>query len=104
MTKYMEDNALSYHLFKVISELESRIAHRIVTVLSEQFQSMEKTSSNSEKLMNDGDICDYLKISLSTFYKFKKQHKDFPEIRIQSAVRYRKSEVDEFINNLNLKK
>lgn len=100
----MEDNALSYHLFKVISELESRIAQRIVTVLSEQFQSMEKTSSNSEKLMTHEDVCDYLKISSSTFFKFKKKHKDFPEIRIQTTVRYRKSEVDQFINNLNLKK
>lgn len=105
MTKlYMEDNLLSYHLLKVVSELETRITHRIVTALSEQFQLSAETSSASERLMTDDDMCAYLNISLSTFYKFKKQHKDFPAIRIQSTVRYRKSDVDVFLSNLKFKK
>ena len=96
----MEDNALAYHLLKVVSELETRIAHQIVTVLSKQFQLSAETSSASERLMTDDDVCAYLNISLSTFYKLKKQHKDFPAIRIQSTVRYRKSDVDLFLSNL----
>lgn len=93
----MENNALAYHLSKVVSELETRIAHRVVTVLSEQFQLAKETSSADEKLMTDDDLCNYLQISSSTFYKLKKKHKDFPEIRILSTVRYRKSDVDIFL-------
>src|SRR5690606_41548261 len=89
----MEDNTLSYHLTKVISELEARIAHRVVTVLSEQFQLAKETSTADEKLMTDKDMCNYLQISSTTFYKLKKKHEDFPEIRILRTVRYRKSEV-----------
>ena len=93
----MENNALAYHLSKVVSELETRIAHRVVTVLSEQFQLAKETSSADEKLMTDDDLCNYLQISSSTFYKLKKKHKGFPEIRILSTVRYRKSDVDIFL-------
>lgn len=96
----MENNALAYHLSKVVSELETRIAHRVVTVLSEQFQLAKETSSDDEKLMTDDDLCNYLQISSSTFYKLKKKHKGFPEIRILSTVRYRKSDVDNFLLNL----
>lgn len=96
----MEDNVLSYHLSKVVSELETRIAHRVVTVLSEQFKLAKQTSKADEKLMTDEDICNYLQISSSTFYKLKKKHKGFPEIRILSTVRYRKSDVDKFLLTL----
>jgi len=96
----MENNALAYHLLKVVSELETRIAHRVVTMLSEQFPLAKETSSADEKLMTDDDLCNYLQISSSTFYKLKKKHKGFPEIRILSTVRYRKSDVDNFLLNL----
>jgi len=100
----MEDNTLSYHLTKVISELEARIAHRVVTVLSEQFQLAKETSTADEKLMTDKDMCNYLQISSTTFYKLKKKHEDFPEIRILRTVRYRKSEVNKFLYNLQNQK
>lgn len=97
---FMEDNALSYHLSKVVSELGARIAHQVITVLSEQSQLAKETSKADEKLMTDEDICNYLQISSSTFYKLKKKHKGFPEIRILSTVRYRKSDVDKFLLTL----
>lgn len=100
----MEDNAFSYHLSKVASELEARIAHRVVTMLSDQNQLAKQTSVADEKLMTDNQVCDYLQVSLSTFYKFKNKHKDFPEIRILNTVRYRKSDVDIFLSNIKIKK
>ena len=100
----MEHNALNYHFSKLVSELGSQIGHRIVAMLLENPQMAEKTSEADEKLMTDEDVCNYLRISLSTFYKFKKAHKDFPEIRILSTVRYRKSDVDEFFNKIKVEK
>jgi predicted DNA-binding transcriptional regulator AlpA len=96
----MEDNAILYHLLKVFSELENRLTHQVVSMLSESLRLGKETSLDNEKLMTDDDICDYLQISSSTFYKFKKRHKGFPQIRIQSTVRYRKSEVDDFLLTL----
>lgn len=100
----METTSLTYHLSKVASELEARIAHRVVTMLLEQNQLVTQTSVADEKLMTDDQVCDYLQVSLSTFYKFKNKHKDFPEIRILSTVRYRKSDVDIFLSNVKIKK
>lgn len=93
----MENNSLSYHVSKVVSELETRIAHQVVTVLSDYFKLAKETSKTDEKLMTDEEICDYLQISSSTFYKLKKQHKDFPVVRILGNVRYKKSDVVEFL-------
>jgi len=96
----MEQDALQYHLLKVFSELEIRIAQRVVDVLSEQTNAMVGMPIASEKLLKDVELCEALQISTAHFYKVKRRHKDFPVYDIDGAKRYKLSEVEQFIKSL----
>ncbi|NMR34716.1 helix-turn-helix domain-containing protein [Chryseobacterium aquaticum] len=95
----MDNNALAYHLTKVFSELEIRIAERVLSLLTEQGMAAGM-SAGSEMLLNDKQICEHLQISISHFHNFKKAHADFPSYAIGKNVRYKLSEVKEFIKNV----
>lgn len=96
----MEQDALQYHLLKVFSELENRIAQRIVNVLSDQSIVLGENSILNEKLLKDVELCEALQISTAHFYKVKRRHKDFPVYDIDGAKRYKLSEVEQFIKSL----
>jgi len=95
----MDNNALVYHLTKVFSELEVRIAERVLSLLAEQSMTAGM-SGVSEKLLTDKQICEHLQISISHFHNFKKANSDFPSYAIGKNVRYKLSEVEEFIKNV----
>lgn len=82
----MDNNALAYHLTKVFSELEIRIAERVLSLLTEQGMTAGM-SAGSEKLLTDKQICEHLQISISHFHNFKKAHADFPSYAIGKNVR-----------------
>ncbi|SUX46622.1 helix-turn-helix transcriptional regulator [Chryseobacterium indoltheticum] len=94
----MDNNALAYHLTKVFSELEVRFAERVLSLLVEHGMTAGM-SAGSEKLLTDKQICKHLQISISHFHNFKKAHADFPSYAIGKNVRYKLSEVEEFIKN-----
>lgn len=96
----MEQDALQYHLLKVFSELENRIAKRIVNVLSDQSIVLGENSIQSERLLKDVELCEALQISTAHFYKVKRRYKDFPVYDIDGAKRYKLSEVEQFIKSL----
>jgi predicted DNA-binding transcriptional regulator AlpA len=95
----MEQDALQYHLLKVFSELQSRIAQRVVETLSEQSNAIGLPLV-SEKLLKDVELCEALQISTAHFYKVKRKHKHFPVYDIDGAKRYKLSEVEQFIKSL----
>ncbi|WP_407556509.1 helix-turn-helix transcriptional regulator [Winogradskyella sp. 4-2091] len=96
----MEQDALQYHFFKVFSELESRIAQRVVDALSKQSNALVGVPIPSEKLLKDVELCEALQISTAHFYKVKRRHKDFPVYDIDGAKRYKLSEVEQFIKSI----
>jgi len=96
----MEQDALQYHLYKAFSELESRIAQRVVDALSKQSNALVGMPIPSEKLLKDVELCEALQISTAHFYKVKRRHKDFPVYDIDGAKRYKLSEVEHFIKSL----
>lgn len=96
----MEDQALYNHFFKFFSELENRIAGKVVSQLMEHSNSFLGTSTNQENLLKPNELCDALRISTSQFYKVKQAHKNFPHYDIGGALRYKQSEVEQFIKNL----
>lgn len=96
----MGQDALQYHLLKVFSELENRIAQRIVNVLSDQSIAIGENSIQSERLLKDVELCESLQISTAHFYKVKRRYKDFPVYDIDGAKRYKLSEVEQFIKSL----
>ncbi|MBO3096808.1 helix-turn-helix domain-containing protein [Gelidibacter pelagius] len=97
----MDQKALQHHVLKVFSELESRIAQRIIDALSQQPNAVTGTLVASENLLKDGQLCEALQISTSHFYKMKKAHRDFPVYNVHGAKRYKLSEVEQFIKSLN---
>jgi len=101
----METDALTYHLTKVFSELEHRIAGRVLSLLMEQGIAAG-VPAGSEKLLTDKQVCEHLQISISHFHNFKKAYADFPSYAIGKSSRYKLSEVEEFIkfNSKKIKK
>ena len=93
----MQDkDALTYHLTKVFSELEHRIAGRVLSLLTEQGIAAG-VPSDPEKLLTDKEVCAHLQISISHFHNFKKAYANFPSYAIGKSTRYKLSEVEEFI-------
>jgi len=101
----MDNNALTYHLTKIFSELEVRIAGRVLSLLTEQGIAAG-VPTGSEKFLTDKQLCEHLQISISHFHNFKKAHSNFPSYAIGKNIRYKLSEVEEFLksNQLKLKK
>lgn len=94
----METDALTYHLTKVFSELEHRIAGRVLSLLTEQGIAAG-VPGGSEKLLTDRQICEHLQISISHFHNFKKAYADFPVYPMGKNMRYKISEVEEFLKS-----
>lgn len=97
----MGDKELTYHLIKIFTELEHRIADRVIASLPGIPASA--VSTPNEKLLKDVELCDLLQISTSHFYKLKKRYKNFPTHCIGEAKRYKQSEVEEFFQQLKTK-
>jgi predicted DNA-binding transcriptional regulator AlpA len=96
----MEDQALYNHFLKFFSELENRIAIRVIEELTNHSKAFVGTPANQENLLKPDELCNTLRISLSQFYKIKKAHKNFPVCNVGGAKRYKLSEVEHFIKNL----
>lgn len=94
----METDALIYHLSKVFSELEHRIAGRVLSLLTEQGIAAG-VPAGSEKLLTDKQVCEHLQVSISHFHNFKKANADFPSYAIGKNMRYKLSEVEEFLKS-----
>lgn len=99
----MDNNALTYHLTKVFSELEVRFAERVLSLLAEHGMAAGM-SGVSEKLLTDKQLCEHLQISISHFHNFKKANSDFPSYAIGKNVRYKLSEVEEYLKTKQDKK
>ncbi len=96
----MEANKLKHHFSNTITELATFISEAVSEKLLADLSLIEMTSSIDDKLMTEADVCDFLQISNSTLHKLKKQHKDFPVVRILGNVRYKKSDVVEFLKTI----
>nr|WP_317633062.1 helix-turn-helix domain-containing protein [uncultured Flavobacterium sp.] len=96
----MEANKLKHHFSNTITELATFISEAVSEKLLADLSLSEKTSSIDDKLMTEADVCDFLQISNSTLHKLKKQHKDFPVVRILGNVRYKKSDVIDFLKTV----
>lgn len=96
----MEDQALYNHFLKFFSELENRIAGKVMSQLLEHSNAFVGTPANQENLLKPKELCDTLQISTSQFYKMKKAYKNFPVCNVGGAKRYKLSEVELFIKKL----
>ena len=96
----MEDQALYNHFLKFFSELENRIAGKVLSQLLEHSNVFVETSTMQGNFLKPRELCIALQISLSQFYKMKKAYRNFPVCNVGGAKRYKLSEVEQFIKNL----
>lgn len=96
----MEDQAFYNHFIKFFSEIESRIAEKVLSQLLEHSNVFVETSTTHGNFLKPKELCDALQISTSQFYKMKKVYKNFPVCNVSGAKRYKLSEVEQFIKNL----
>jgi len=54
----------------------------------------------NDQLMTTKEVSNYLQISIWTLYRWIKQ-KNMPVIKLGGLDRFRKNELDEWINNIN---
>lgn len=95
----MDSNALAHHLSKVFSELKAGLVEEVISQLKEQGFGSAGTPVGQEKLLTDKQLCEHLQISISHFHNFKKAHSDFPSYAIGKNIRYKLSEVEEFLKS-----
>jgi len=87
---------LSHHILQAISQIEDRLANRIVNELLQKLNE-NKQCKDTEELLTDKQLCQSLQISISHFYKLKQKHKkSFPLYNFDGATRYKQSEVEQF--------
>lgn len=96
----MENQALFNHFIRLFTELEFRIANRVIEELTNHSGVFVETSTIQGNFLKPKELCDALQISLSQFYKMKKAYKNFPVCNVGGAKRYKLSEVEQFIKNL----
>jgi excisionase family DNA binding protein len=59
----------------------------------------EDMESENEKLLTPEEAADYLKVNISTVYRYFSEEKNpLPHYKIKGIVRIKKSELDEWIN------
>jgi len=56
----------------------------------------EGIPSNTEEILTEREAQDYLKVSAKTMYNYRS--KGLSYFQVQKAIRYRKSDLDKFIN------
>ncbi|MBF6643426.1 helix-turn-helix domain-containing protein [Chryseobacterium indologenes] len=95
----MDSNALAHHLSKVFSELKAGLAEEIIFQLKEQSLGPAGTPVGQEKLLTDKQLCEFLQISTSHLSNFRKANPDFPSYPIGKNVRFKLSEVEEFLKS-----
>lgn len=95
-----DKDTFTYHLSKAFAELEHRIAERVVTCLSGN-EEFPHEALGQERLLTAEQLSEYLQISISHFYSFKKKHKNLPVYNIGKNIRYKASEIENFIKSLN---
>ena len=97
----MQDkDTLTYHFSKFVSELEIRIAERVLSQLLDHSGLFGGAQPKEERLLNADELCKLLGISNALFYNWRNKFPDFPVLYFGKSPRYKLSEVQEFINNV----
>lgn len=91
------ETGLYEHLTKLFLEIEIRLANRITGLIIEEINTSE---NKLEELLTDKELCKHLKISISHFYKIKKENKKFPVYDIFGAKRYKIVEIEQYFKQL----
>lgn len=88
------------HVFK--DELAAAVANSVITTLKHaENSSIEETG---DEYLTVKEVCIRFKISKSTIHNLRKDHKDFPIIRIGDSVRFKRSELETFFKNIKNQK
>lgn len=103
----MQNNKLHYHFSQFLSEFKAQIAEEVATsviqVLGKQLE-LNKSRSQDDVYLTSDEVASLFKISKSQLVKLRKKYKDFPVVKIESTVRFKKGELENFFQNLKNKK
>lgn len=92
----MEDKTkISYHFSKLLVELEENIAEKIASKILQHTKTIS-IGDIQENLLTPKEACKKLRISLSHFYKIKKQYPKFPVCELGGVKRYRLTDVETY--------
>lgn len=97
----MNTKTIEHYFAKAFSELRIQISKDVSETLNVKITNSLISSTKEERLLKDNEVCKYLGISISKFYQFKRKYKNFPTYEIDGSKRYKISEIEEFLKNLN---
>ena len=102
----MQNNKLTYYFEQLVEEFKAQITEEVATsvikVLNESLQ-LKSDRSQDDSYLTSTEVASLFKISKSQIAKLRKKHKDFPVIKIGTAVRFKNRELEVFFKNLNKK-
>lgn len=92
-------NKLKYHFDQIVNEIIVQITEAVATSVITALK--DSTELNHGQPQNDvyltsAEAATLFKISRSQLIKLRKKHSNFPVIKIESAVRFKQSELELF--------
>jgi len=95
----MQNNKLQYHFTQLIEEFKAQITEEVATsvvnVLNDSIK-LNQGRPENDVYLTSAEVASLFKISRSQLNKLRKKHSNFPVIKIESAVRFKQSELELF--------
>jgi len=95
----MQNNRLQYHFTQLIEEFKAQITEEVATsvvnVLNDSIK-LNQGRPENDVYLTSAEVASLFKISRSQLIKLRKKYSNFPVIKIESAVRFKQSELEVF--------
>ncbi len=103
----MQNNKLTYHFDQLIQEFKAQITEEVATsvinVLDDSIK-LNQGRPQNDVFLTSAEVASLFKISRSQLIKLRKKYSNFPVIKIESAVRFKQSELEVFFKQTFNKK
>lgn len=100
----MNNSKLTYHLEQFLTELKAEITEEVATSVINalgEVMALQNDRSQDDPYLTIDEVAKTFKISKSQINKLRKKHKDFPVLKIGTAVRFKQKDVEMFLQHIN---
>lgn len=103
----MHNNKLTYHFDQLVQEFKAQITEEVATSVINALGdsiALKQDRSQNDVFLTSAEVASLFKISRSQLIKLRKKYSNFPVIKIESAVRFKQSELEVFFKQTFNKK
>ena len=100
----MNSSRLTYHLEQFLAEFKAEITEEVATSVInalDEVMALKTDRSQNDTYLTINEVALTFKISKSQVNKLRRKHKNFPELKIGTAVRFKLGELEVFFKQLS---